>query len=570
MRNILFPAPRGLVFECWIKKKSNAADNLPLLTIESNSKVVYKINEAPYYYEYFSYTHYADGPISLSLSEETELSLAYIYYPETVYQQGVTYLNEYDGELSLIGQKDMKSWYQTEKFRPQQHFSPFKAWMNDPNGLCKIEDTYHLFYQYHPNDTEWGPMHWGHAISKDLICWTHLPIFNLPQQNLAALDATGGAFSGTAFIDESGEASFFYTERLPAYDLYKDYIEIQKKTKFDSHSIKASATRTIIDKKPKGVGCDIRDPKVWYDKEYKIYRMILGSVYDGQPSILQYTSTDSENWSFSNVLYQAPTYFSENEGRCVECPDFFPLGDKWVLIMGIVGYREIETNRFNLLYALTGKFDNGEFYPDSDELQVLDFATEYYALQTFNDGQRQIGLAWLFNWAMKKPIESSYNGEMSIPKELTLNENNRVCMLPITELGNYVNSSSIFNIERQHTQLVENGKTIRLRLSPESTQPFSITLNHENGHWIALKFDGQRLSIVEDQACDTRYETNVSQIDDIDLLFDAGIFEVFVNGGELCATKRNYRIPTCCHIDLHFENNKKIATTLETLRTSWL
>ncbi|RQW62059.1 GH32 C-terminal domain-containing protein [Vibrio viridaestus] len=569
MKNILLPASSGLVFECWLKKKSDAICCQRLLSIEANGSTVYKIADAPHYYEHFSYTNYGGYPLLLSLSDEVEMSLAYIYEPDTVHKQGVTYLDEHNGQLSLKGQQDLESWYQAEDFRPQQHFSPFKAWMNDPNGLCKIEDTYHLFYQFHPNGTDWGPMHWGHAISKDLLCWTHLPVFNLPQQNLAALGATGGAFSGTTFIDESGKPSFFYTERLPAYDLYKDYIEIQKKAEFDRNYIKASGVRTIVDQKPDNVGCDIRDPKVWYDNECDVYRMILGSVYDGHPAVLQYTSQDSENWEFYNVLYQAPAYFSENQGRCVECPDFFLLGNKWVLIMGIVGYKEAETNRFNLLYALTGSFDNGEFSPDTNELQVLDFATEYYALQTFNDGQRQIGLAWLFNWAMKKPIESAYNGEMSIPKELTLNSRNRICMQPISELEKYVCSSEIFNVEAQHTQSVKYGKTIRLRLSPDTVQPFSIVLNHDNGHWITFKFDGQKVSIVEDQVCDGRYESNVNHVSDVDLIFDAGILEVFVNGGEICATKRNYRIPICSHLDFHFEENKKITTKLETLRTSW-
>ena len=570
MQQILLPSSHGLIFECWLKKTLNCNDDKPLLILQSNDKTVYKIVDAPNFDEHFSYLHFGNQPLSLMISDAVDISLAYIYKPEEVYQKGVTYLNHHQGQFELIGMAEMEEWYQSEAYRPQQHFSPFKAWMNDPNGLCKIGDIYHLFYQLHPNNTEWGPMHWGHAISKDLLRWTHLPVFNHPQQNLAALGATGGAFSGTAYINEAGRPEFFYTERLPAYDLYKDYIEIQKKAEFDRHGIKAAAIRTVIDRKPEKVGCDIRDPKVWYDKEHQLYRMILGSVYEGSPAILQYTSQDSENWTFSNVLYQAPAYFSQNQGRCVECPDFFPLGDKWVLIMGIVGYKEVKTNRFNLLYALTGQFDNGEFLPDSDELQVLDFGTEYYALQTFNDGQRQIGLAWLFNWAMKKPIASVYSGEMSIPKTLTINDNNRVCMQPIAELDNYVGGKTQFKIEEKHTQYINDGKTIRLRLAPNTIKPFSIRLKSENGHWIALEFNGEKVSIVEDEPCDSLYETEVNHVNDIELLFDAGIFEVFVNGGEICATKRNYRIPACSHIDFNFEKNNKIAVRLETLCTSWI
>ncbi|STR67030.1 sucrose-6-phosphate hydrolase [Klebsiella michiganensis] len=126
-------------------------------------------------------------------------------------------------------------------------------------------------------------MHWGHAISNDLISWTHLPVFNHPEHPLASLGATGGAFSGTTFINNEGEAEIFYTERLPAYDLYKDYIEVQKKAAIDRYGIKATHIQTILEKKIELVGCDIRDPKVWFDSETQCYRMILGSVYDGNP-----------------------------------------------------------------------------------------------------------------------------------------------------------------------------------------------------------------------------------------------------------------------------------------------
>lgn len=569
MQQLKLLANSGLCFEWWLKKRTNPTNDQPLLIIQAGEKIVYKIVDAPHYHEFFSYKYYDDCPLTLTLSEDAEISLGYIYHPHTVYQQGVTYLDLQNKRFSLITQKDMGTWYRGEEFRPQQHFSPFKAWMNDPNGLCKIGDFYHLFYQFHPNGTEWGPMHWGHAISRDLIQWTHLPVFNFPQQNLSALGATGGAFSGSAYLDELGKPTFFYTERLPAYDLYKDYIEIQRKCELDKAGIKASALRTIIEEKVPGVGCDIRDPKVWFDKKTHIYRMILGSVFDGHPAVLQYTSQDSEHWTFANVLYQAPSYFSEHQGRCVECPDFFPLGDKWVLIIGIVGYKEPATGRFNLLYAITGQFDSGEFYPDNQELQVLDFATEYYALQTFSDGNRQIGIAWLFNWAMKKPISSEYNGEMSIPKVFHLNADNQVCMKPVTELDNYISSSTLLNIQGKYTHPVDNSKTFRLRLVPRTENPFTVKIYGDEDHWIALNFDGQHVSVIENQPANACYASTVHYIDDIELLFDAGILEIFINDGVICATKRNYQIPTCRYLDFSFSGQEDISVTLDTLRTSW-
>lgn len=148
---------------------------------------------------------------------------------------------------------------------------------------------------------------------------------------------------------------------------------------------------------------------------------------------------------------------------------FFQLGAKWVLTIGIVGYQEPETKRHNLLYAIIGTFDNGVFTAES-EMQVLDFATEYYALQTFKDGQRQVGVAWLFNWAMKKPIKSSYNGEMSIPKEIFINANNKVAMRPVKELEQYVDEYCDVKLKAGEDHRINKGKSLRIRLE-QGLQP---------------------------------------------------------------------------------------------------
>ena len=168
------------------------------------------------------------------------------------------------------------------------HFSPVRQWMNDPNGLGPVDDRWHLFYQFHPAGTDWGPMHWGHASSPDLFRWTHLPVFLHPEQNLWRLSATGGAFSGSAFEDRDGTRLFFHTERLPAYDLFQGYREVQKLVRPGRGLIEAVGSETVIEAGPlaEGVAHDFRDPKVWWDEGAGAYRMVLGAALHGDPAVL--------------------------------------------------------------------------------------------------------------------------------------------------------------------------------------------------------------------------------------------------------------------------------------------
>lgn len=210
MKNFTIKNAQGITVEFWLRQTGLQDNSSPILTINSENATVYKVQEGANFFSFYHYTHYGDADITLSYdSSITQISLCYYYDKYTVYQTGVTYLIDSNG-LKCYSKKDLSGWYAKESFRPQLHFSPFKSWMNDPNGLCKIGDFYHLFYQFHPNSTEWGPMHWGHAISHDLISRTHLPVFNHPEHNLPSLGATGGAFSGTTFIDKKASQLFLY------------------------------------------------------------------------------------------------------------------------------------------------------------------------------------------------------------------------------------------------------------------------------------------------------------------------------------------------------------------------
>ncbi|MGB5363459.1 MAG: glycoside hydrolase family 32 protein, partial [Aureibaculum sp.] len=167
----------------------------------------------------------------------------------------------------------------TEQFRPQFHFTPEEKWMNDPNGLVYHQGVYHLFYQYYPDDIVWGPMHWGHAISEDMISWEHKPIALYP-------DELGYIFSGSAVVDINNTSGLGTLENPPLVAIFTYHlIEGEKAGKMDfqtqgiAYSLDNGDTWTKYEGNPvipNNTGIkDFRDPKVYWDEASKYWVLIL-------------------------------------------------------------------------------------------------------------------------------------------------------------------------------------------------------------------------------------------------------------------------------------------------------
>lgn len=490
--------------------------------------------------DFFRYTHREACEVTVEWDRPEAILWAYGYDPATVAEAGIT-VWEFGAEgLTLRTGPEIDAWMRSDPDRPQMHFSPVRQWMNDPNGLCKVGDRWHLFYQFHPAGTDWGPMHWGHSTSRNLFDWMHLPVFLHPEQNLWRLGATGGAFSGNAFQDRDGSRMFFYTERLPAYDLFKGYREVQKLARPGRGLIHAAGSETVIEARPaaEGVEHDFRDPKVWWDDAAGAYRMVLGAALHGDPAVLLYGSDDLADWTYLGPIYRAPAQYRENGARAAECPDFFPLGGKWVMVMGFVGYTEPGTGRHNLLYAQVGDFRHDRFVPDGDGLQVLDFGTDFYAMQSFAAEERQIALAWLFNWEDRKPAGSPYSGEMSLPRELSLDARGRLCMAPVPELDAAWPARRLAAGPGGTHALGDFPADLRLEGELDGTRIRAM----QGG---ALSFEvavtGGRLAIrLPQDDGRIRYEADLAGATDLRLLHDRGILEVFAARGAVCGTRRSY------------------------------
>lgn len=336
------------------------------------------------------------------------------------------------------------STFYQEVHRPQFHFSPPANWMNDPNGMVYYEGEYHLFYQYYPDSTVWGPMHWGHAVSKDLLHWENLPIALYP-------DSLGCIFSGSAVMDWKNTSGLGRDGQVPMIAIFTQHDFVGEKAKrndFQNQSIAYSLdkgrTWTMYPQNPvlKNPGIrDFRDPKVsWHEPSQK-WIMTLAV----QDHISFYSSPDLKNWTHESDFGKGNV---GSHGGVWECPDLFPLKvgasgqNKWVLLVSI---NPGGPNGGSATQYFVGNFDGKTFTNDNSPQTTLwiDHGRDNYAGVTWSDvpktDGRRLLLGWMSNWdyAQAVPTEQ-WRSANTIPRELTLHPTPaglRLFSTPVRELA---------------------------------------------------------------------------------------------------------------------------------------
>jgi fructan beta-fructosidase len=307
-----------------------------------------------------------------------------------------------------------------EKDRPQFHFTSRRGWLNDPNGLVSHRGKYHLFYQHNPFGWEWGNMHWGHAVSPDLLHWTELP------QAISPRKFGDWAFSGSAVVDHRGLSGLGRQDplRLVGSDPIKDPIVAAFTSTGRGECIgyydpRASHQRFQEHENNPVVKHQGRDPRLLWHKASNRWVMALYDEFEGKQWIALYSSPDLKNWTFDSRI----------EGF-FECPDLFELSvtgrpgqSRWVLYGGDGAY-------------LLGQFDGRKFTPDSTRKERVWFGN-FYAAQTFSDSPdgRRIQIGWGNGIAFPG---MPFNQQMTVPCELTLeptDEGLRMFARPVAELA---------------------------------------------------------------------------------------------------------------------------------------
>lgn len=310
--------------------------------------------------------------------------------------------------------------------RQRYHFMAETGWINDPNGLIYYKGKYHFFYQYNPYHGFWENMHWGHAISEDFFHWEYLPIALAPSEEYED-HLKGGCFSGSA-IEHEGKLYLMYTA---ATDHGKGFVQTQCIAYSEDGIHFEKYEKNPVLKAPEGVAENsFRDPKVWKHEEY--FYMVCGASKDKKGQALLYRSDDMLHWSFVNILAESRGEW----GSMWECPDFFSIGDRYVLTFSPIGVGE------RTCIYLIGDFDyeTGRF--DYNVSGEIDWGHDYYAPQSFlaSDGRR-IMVAWSNEWEWMPVFKDwgptyreGWCGFFNIPREVGLTETGRLRFIPVREL----------------------------------------------------------------------------------------------------------------------------------------
>lgn len=462
---------------------------------------------------------------------------------------------------------DHPSSYYQEEYRPQFHFSPESMWMNDPNGMVYLDGEYHLFYQYYPDSTVWGPMHWGHAVSQDMIYWKHLPIALYP-------DSLGYIFSGSAVIDKENTAGFGKNAMVAIFTYHNMKAEksgnsITYQTQAIAYSVDNGRTFKKYEGNPvisnPGIK-DFRDPKVIWDDLSKNWILVL-AAYD---HVKFYKSKNLKDWQH---LSDWGIKYGSHEGVW-ECPDLFPMKiedsneTKWVLLVSI---NPGAPSGGSGTQYFVGDFDGETFTIDpffaletvKGTALWLDYGADNYAGVTWSnipslDG-RILFLGWMSNWdyAQTVPTEK-WRSAMTLPRKLTLHAENgsyKLHINPVSEV-NILNQDTVILEKKSYTDtssLLTGLENLAYRLDLTVNKPLNeeikFRISNDYGEFLTFGYNPTNKDFFVDRsnsgkkAIKDKFSklhhasyTNVSSTIEFSIFLDHSSIELFIDNGRVVFT----------------------------------
>jgi len=400
----------------------------------------------------------------------------------TVFQFSIIALFAQDKKESYITAAQSEQLY-----RPYIHFTPAKGWMNDPNGMFYKDGIYHLYFQHYPDSTVWGPMHWGHATSTDLIHWKEQPIAIYP-------DSIGLIFSGSAVVDAHNTSGFGENGKPPIVAIFTQHNmqgEQSGSIDFQTQSIAYSNDNGYTWKKYVGNPViknpgikDFRDPKVIWHEASKKWIMVLAV----KNKVSFYSSPNLKDWNKESDFGME---LGSHDGVW-ECPDLFTLKNNgkthWVLTSSI---NPGGPNKGSATQYFIGEFDGHAFKSNSTKTKWMDYGADNYAGVTFsntggnsNNSGKAISIGWMSNWMYATKVPTvNWRSATTTPMNLSI---------AIENGETYLRSMPIIIPESKPIQikgLTDVKLPFVINRSEQPNTSFTITLSNKLGEHIDFGYD---------------------------------------------------------------------------------
>lgn len=422
--------------------------------------------------------------------------------------------------------------YATDPIRPQFHYTPYQGWINDPAGLIQWNGQHHLFSQYNPVQPQWGPMHWAHANSPDGVHWHELPVALFPPYPNNPQDASG-RFTGSAVAENNEMRIIFtdFTDKSFHPNTVPEVVSLASST--DGVNFPLYSGNPIIAAPPLGSPSGFRDPKVFWDHTDNRWKMVVGSGDAISGKVQLFTSSDLLSWSYVGVLHEG----DGSTGTMWECPNFFPLGDKWVLFYGgnSLGWYEVGTY-------------NGTIFT-SEKVGLLDAGPDSYAMQYYQDqAGRNLAITWMGNWPTSKwPSRvNGWAGAQSVTRELYLRSDGGLGHKPVREIDSLATgpAQNLGQKDVHGTITVGNTNTARLQmivnLASTNCPSFILELFSSNAESVLLTYTTANHTLTLDTTnagygqagtWTTTLPVPADKKISLDILIDRSSLEIFTGDG---------------------------------------
>ncbi|HEM5088721.1 TPA: glycoside hydrolase family 32 protein [Streptococcus suis] len=431
---------------------------------------------------------------------------------------------------------------QTEKgkvnpiFKPQAHLTPETGWMNDPNGFIYFRGEYHLFYQFNPYESVWGPMHWGHAKSKDLVNWEQLPVALAPDKDYDK----DGCFSGSAIVKDD-VLWLMYTGHINNEDGTVSQVQNMAFSTDGIHfeKIEQNPVATADGLPEEVIANDFRDPKI-FEKDGHYYSVVATKHKDNVGCIVLLSSPNLTDWKFESIFLKGEA----NQGFVWECPDYFEVDGQEYLIISPMRYQKDGNDFININSNIfvTGHVDWDKKVFAAESFKEIDHGHDFYAAQTTEgpEGER-VMIAWMHTWGRKlvtNDLGHKWYGQMTLPRILKKTENGLHQVLPTSVLEAFKDIEIGQSIQGPSKLSLKLEDSLELKLGND--QDYLQFGYDKESQEVYIDRSSLKIQQVGEEEWSTVRRAVTVKATDLLVLVDTNCVEIFINDGQETLTSTFY------------------------------